>query len=434
MTPYAIIDIEATGGKAGTEKIIDIFIYRFDGNEVLDQFGSRVNPQRSIDKYVQKLTGITEKMVKGAPKFYELAKRIIEITENCIIVGHGVDFDYRMLRQEFRELGYNYERKTLDTLDLSKKLLPDAESYSLGKLSKSLGIPVNFRHTAEGDTRITLELFKILLQKDVKNEIMQSYAIDSHKSRKQISKLLHLEGELPNETGNFYFLNSDKKLIFTSSAKNIRNDVNEIFTSNGKNEKRLQSQVQEITTELTGSFLIAILKENQQKKATKNLIQLRKKYFLYGLFINLENNEFIVEKVDNYPKQPLLLFHNKRKAYRAIQELHHSLQIDTNLPVQEKAKLIRKKLAFPAKNLILVDKGRNSQEKSFIEINDGKLKAYGFFTLFNQLENDEIRQNLRISLPNSAHNKTLIKTFLHLHQFLHIITFDDENPVKIPII
>ena len=145
---YAVLDIEATGGKAGTEKIIDIYIYRFDGLEVLDQFGSMVNPQRSIDRYVQKLTGITEKMVRGAPKFYELAKRVIEITEDCILVGHGVDFDYRMLSQEFSELGYDFERKTLDTLDLSKKLIPEAESHSLGKLTKSLGIPVNFRHTA----------------------------------------------------------------------------------------------------------------------------------------------------------------------------------------------------------------------------------------------------------------------------------------------
>ena len=170
---YAILDIEATGGKKGEEDIIEVAIYRFDGKKITDQLISLVKPDRKIDAYVQKLTQITPKMVKTAPKFAELAKRIIEITDGAILVGHNVDFDYRMLKQEFKKFGYSYYRETIDTVPLSEKYFPEAASYSLGKLTKELGIPISDRHRAAGDARATLELFKLLLDKDYHKNIVK---------------------------------------------------------------------------------------------------------------------------------------------------------------------------------------------------------------------------------------------------------------------
>ena len=95
-----------------------------------------------------------------------VTKKAIEITENCTLVAHNADFDYRVLRQEYKNLGYTYERNTLDTVQLTKDLIPDLPSYSLGKLCKSLGIPVANRHRADGDAFATVSLFELLLQKD----------------------------------------------------------------------------------------------------------------------------------------------------------------------------------------------------------------------------------------------------------------------------
>ena len=163
---YAILDIEATGGKLGEESIIEIAVYKYDGKNIVDQFISLVNPEKKIDYYVQKLTHITDKMVLTAPKFHEIAKRIVEITDDCILVGHNVMFDYRMLKQEFDRLGYNFEKEWIDTFEYSEKLIPDLPSYSLGKLCESLGIIVTDRHRASGDARATVSLFKLLLDKD----------------------------------------------------------------------------------------------------------------------------------------------------------------------------------------------------------------------------------------------------------------------------
>ena len=111
-------------------------------------------------------------MLRNAPKFYEIAKRIIEITGGTTLVAHNAEFDSRILTTEFKRLGFDYHKNTLCTVELSRKLIPDENSYSLGKLCKSLGIPMTDRHRANGDAIATVQLFKLLLEKDKEKEII----------------------------------------------------------------------------------------------------------------------------------------------------------------------------------------------------------------------------------------------------------------------
>jgi|TARA_B100000959_G_scaffold40450_1_gene40061 DNA polymerase-3 subunit epsilon len=126
---------------------------------------------KEIQPFIQNLTGINKKMLKNAPKFTDISKKIIDITNNCTLVAHNADFDYRVLRNEFTNIGVNFNRKTLCTIELSKELLPEQDSYSLGKLAASLGIKIEKRHRADGDAMATLKLFKMLLEKDKANVI-----------------------------------------------------------------------------------------------------------------------------------------------------------------------------------------------------------------------------------------------------------------------
>ena len=182
---YAVVDVETTGGKYGEEGITEIAVYQYDGHELTDQLISLINPERPIQPFVENLTGINQRMLRNAPKFYELAKRIVEITTDCILVAHNTSFDYRMLQTEFDRLGFDFERKTLCTVELSKKLIPDVESYKLGKLVRSLGIPLSDRHRAAGDARATLELLKILLHKDGEKHIVKNL-IKAHSNSKKL--------------------------------------------------------------------------------------------------------------------------------------------------------------------------------------------------------------------------------------------------------
>ena len=158
---YSIIDVETTGGKFNQEGITEIAIYKFDGENIVDQFISLINPEIPIQPFVQQLTGITDKMVSNAPKFFQVAKRILEITENSILVAHNSSFDYRMIKIEFDRLGYDFNIPQICTVKLSKKLIPNLKSYKLGNLVKSLGIPITNRHRASGDAIATVELFKL---------------------------------------------------------------------------------------------------------------------------------------------------------------------------------------------------------------------------------------------------------------------------------
>ena len=79
---YTIVDLEATGGKFNEESIIEIAIYKFDGLKIVDQFISLIDPEKPIQDFVIKLTGINNNMLRNAPKFFEVAKRIIEITKS----------------------------------------------------------------------------------------------------------------------------------------------------------------------------------------------------------------------------------------------------------------------------------------------------------------------------------------------------------------
>jgi DNA polymerase III subunit epsilon len=167
---YSVIDIETTGTNNQTGKIIEIAIIIFDGQIANKSFVSLINPECYIPKFITNFTGISNEMVTTAPKFYEIAKQIVEITSNKIFVAHNASFDYNFIRKEFKDLGYDFTRKTLCTVELSRKLLPGHPSYSLGKLCNDLNIKINGRHRAEGDALATVELFKKLLIKyDIKN-------------------------------------------------------------------------------------------------------------------------------------------------------------------------------------------------------------------------------------------------------------------------
>ena len=236
---YSILDVETTGGKYNEEGITEIAIYRFDGEKIIDQFISLINPEIPIQPFVQQLTGINHKMLVNAPKFYQIAKRVLEITDNSILVAHNSSFDYRMLKIEFDRLGYEFNIPQLCTVKLSKKILPDLDSYKLGNLVKSVGIPISNRHRASGDALATVELFKLLLIKDtdkliVNNLVIESKVITKNKWQKLINKL-------PNEVGIYYFHNENGKIIYIGKSNNLKNRVNQHLT--GKSKKSLNIQL-----------------------------------------------------------------------------------------------------------------------------------------------------------------------------------------------
>lgn len=162
---YAVVDIETSGGRAQVDKITEIAIYIHDGEKIVDEFSTLINPESYIPPFITRLTGINNDMVATAPKFYEVAKKIVLMTEGRLFVAHNAPFDYRFIQEEFKRLGYNYQRQTMCTVRMSRKIIPGMGSYSLGNLCQTLGITINNRHRAAGDALATTKLLELLLLK-----------------------------------------------------------------------------------------------------------------------------------------------------------------------------------------------------------------------------------------------------------------------------
>lgn len=167
---YAIIDIETTGNTYKTGKITEIAIFVHDGFGIIDSFSTLINPECYISDFITRLTGINNEMVRNAPRFYEVAKKVVEMTKDRIFVAHNVNFDYRFIQEEFNQLGYDYQRKTMCTVRMGRKYLPGYRSYSLGNLCGELGISINGRHRAAGDALATVKLFEMILEKKALKE------------------------------------------------------------------------------------------------------------------------------------------------------------------------------------------------------------------------------------------------------------------------
>ena len=180
---FAILDVETTGGKFNEEKITEIAIFIYNGEKIIDKFESLINPSKEIQPFVQRLTGINNELVKDSPKFIDVSKKIFEITKNKIIVAHNVDFDYRIIKNEFQNINIKYVRDTLCTVDLSKLIFPDLKSYKLTNLLSNFGIVNENPHRANSDALGALELFKILINNDLEMKIIKSN-IKSYKNGK----------------------------------------------------------------------------------------------------------------------------------------------------------------------------------------------------------------------------------------------------------
>ena len=159
---FVIVDVETTGGNPKQSKITEIAMYKYDGNQIIDEFISLINPEQHIPEFIVRLTGITDQMVANAPKFYEVAKDILAFCEGCVFVAHNVGFDYGMLRSEFLSLGFDFRFPHLCTVRASRYVIPGHASYSLGKLSNDLGIQIDGRHRAGGDALATTKLFHLI--------------------------------------------------------------------------------------------------------------------------------------------------------------------------------------------------------------------------------------------------------------------------------
>lgn len=383
---------------------MEIAVFRFDGQEVPDQIISLVHPHRSVQKYVSKMTGITEKMLVRAPRFHEIAKRIVKITEDAILVGHNVEFDYRMLRQEFARLGYPFERKTLDTIKLAEELIPGLKSYGLDQVCDELGIYRNNKHRAESDARATLELFKILSEKDRQKKIsIMGQSVIQGDSKKE--KLSDLQRSVKENKGLFYLHDHQGKLLYLGASDNIKSAIGRLFISQAKNAESLQGQVTSVKIEPVGNWLVARIKKNEELRSARPAFNRFKEGRLeVGVFADQRESppRLYHEELDKAGKKnPLLKALNRKMATRALRMYGRMGK------AAEREKILNLLQEFPT-DAVFQGNGRKSSERCAFVVKESQLVGYAYFSLSDQISHGErLKKNMTAIPPREEYTELL---------------------------
>ncbi len=455
---YAIIDIETTGGSARIEKITEIAIYLHDGTQITGEFVSLVNPERNIPYFITNLTGITNEMVEDAPRFYEIAKTIVELTEGRTFVAHNARFDYSFIRQEFKSLGFNYKRNILDTVALSRKLFPGHRSYSLGNICNDLKISILGRHRASGDAFATVKLFEILMNKDKEINGNKSVLLNNTRIAKLNPKLdLNKIDKIPDEPGIYYFYNETGDLIYIGKSRNLQQRINTHLSNNTTNRAmEMRDLIADIDWETTGSELIALLKESFEIKANKPIYNRaqRRTGFQWGIFSFVDINGYInyrYGQVDNFDS-PVSVFTSKEKTksklnslvetYSLCQKLaglyetdgacfHYQVGIcsgaccgkESPEKYNERAARAIEEFVFTRRNFFVIDRGRDADERCAVKIVNGKYAGYGYFNINDMgFGLNAVHECIKLS-PDNRDIQVILKQYLKSNRVEKIIEF-----------
>jgi len=440
---YTIIDVETTGKG---NRITEISIFKYDGKTVIDEFTTLINPECFIPTHITALTGIDSQMVANAPIFGDVAQDILSITENAIFVAHNVNFDYNVIRGEFKRIGIDFNRKKLCTVRLSRTLLPGHRSYSLGKICKDLNIDLFDRHRARGDAEATVILFELLLNQPKATEVFATFLNKNSREATLPPNLPKQAFEaLPNAAGIYYFKDKKGKVIYVGKAIDIKKRVLSHFYSKTKKSLEMVRETRDLDFEVSGSELIALLMEDAAikhhfpiyNKVSKRTIQ------SYAIF-SYEDRNGILHLATNKGRlvsNPIMTFysvrdvrlylkkmcsqHNLCPKYCHLQESvsecsHYSIKNCKGVCKNEESPEVYNNRVLEAihdmaeqkNDVILKEKGRHENENGFVMIKKGEYLGYGFIDNDEHISHTDDLENYLIPQKNNVDIQKILKNKL----------------------
>lgn len=462
MKKFAIIDLETTGGTATRERITEIAIVTHDGKQVLDTFTTLINPERSIPFNITQITGITDDMVKDAPKFYEIAKKVVEMTEGCVFVAHNVRFDYSFMQEEFRRLGYTYTRKQLCTVKMARQAMPGLRSYSLGNLITHLNIKVENRHRALDDTLATVKLFEHIIGVEQGTAAMiDRVNLGIKESNLPIGITLEKLHALPEACGVYYLHDAKGDVIYVGKSINIRKRIMEHFADKTEKGKKMYDGVADISYEITGSELVSLLLENHEIKRLRPRINKaqRAKHLAYVIYQYIDEKGFInfgtaknthhIRKKNTVVAEYQQLIYAKgalkyiTKEYELCAKhtgleggegacFHHHIDQCHGACVGEETAITYNERASAAinamqitfqQNFILLDKGRAADEKALVVVENDEFKGFGYIAVDDAVSHPDELKHYITHYPSNTDAIRIIRMFLDDRKGLQKIVF-----------
>jgi DNA polymerase-3 subunit epsilon len=428
---FAVTDIETTGSHAAGNSIIEIGVVIYDGDRVVEEFTSLLDPGVRIPSYISGLTGITGDMLIGAPSFHQIADRLEELFEGAVFVAHNVSFDYSFIKAEFAAIGRNWNPPRLCTVRLARKAFPGQVSYGLNAICNWMGLTNEQAHRALSDAKVACSI------------LMKSLPlVDPAEFGRMLAKqngVVFLPPNLPEDVfrrlpeapGVYYMYNEKGKPIYIGKAKNIKKRVRQHFTANtdAARSQSFMREVRDIGFELTGNELLALLMEDAEIRKhwpPYNSAQKRKTRRVHVIrYVDQVGYNRLAAATASKVTGSVRSFPSLAEANRWLYGLASEFSIDprllglamfeasTDLPVSDLHNelldgAIRLTLARDP-SYVIESAGRSADERAYIWVERGVLKGYAFMT--NNSSNLNALEFHLKPLPHSENSGSILDAF-----------------------
>ena len=421
---FTIVDLEFTGGSPRHDKIMEVALVKYAGGKITDHFHSLVNPEKEVSEFLLALVNFSEKRLRKAPVFEDIAEQIYDFTKDTVLVGFNIRLSYALLKSAFKPTPFRFQRQHLDLkmlieqrFDTAANLEDRPKSNSLGGLCRYFGLKYDNSYNLKKRARTIAKVFEKLF--------IQHYPSIDKKLVRSITLAAKLPPNLPPEkvealpkaTGVYYFLDKKGRIIYLGKSLHIRDRILSHFNTDLESGKKQQMKAAtyDLQYRLTGSELIALLLESDEIKRYMpafNRAQRRKRY-KYGVYIEENKEGFKTLEIDalklERKEQLFQKFSSKWQAFSFV--LRAAVQYQLNLDccnLQSFERWLRQsefeeedffeepddcethnaKIAtwvnyysYPAENMLIIDKGRNESEKSVVLIEDNQYLGYAYVAL-----------------------------------------------------
>ncbi len=267
---YMVVDVETTGLSPLHDRIIEVAVLRIRNQAVVDQFHTLINPGVSLPPDIIRLTGIRPADVMQAPLFADVAPALAKFLGQATLVAHNASFDYGFVREELRRAGIAYPCRTLCTMQLARRLIPQQRRYNLGAVVAALGISVEGKHRAFADVEATCQVFLSLLDRaDPQQQLTKAAFLRLQRGSSHdagANSLAAQARELPVAPGVYLFRNKTGEVVYAGKARQLRKRVQSHFRPGADEPYRLRQVLQSVVTVEgieTGSELEALLLESR---------------------------------------------------------------------------------------------------------------------------------------------------------------------------
>lgn len=331
----AFVDIETTGSHFERDRITEIGIKTLDNHEI-HVWESLINPQTFIPQNIQRLTGISPRMVENQPCFSDLAQELKRELEGKVFVAHNARFDYGFIKASFKRIGIEFKPKVLCTVKLSRLLFPNQARHNLDTLISTHGLKVTARHRALGDADLLLQFWRICESKfgherlmDAINQLIGNPSLPPNVDKDLIDSI-------PDAPGCYIFYGENKTPLYIGKSISLRSRVMGHFQGalTHRKEMKLSLQVRDIDWIETSGELGALILESQlikERMPSMNIKLRRSKDLCAWSLVEDASGVLTPVLITHHHLEPGLqdnlygLFYSKREAHaylKAIAKKH----------------------------------------------------------------------------------------------------------------